>query len=268
MRKQSLRQTANRYLQTDNRGSFKDKQHRAFVIHKLIDDLFIIGEVPPSWNGLKPQSIHKLIEHWQKHKMKPATMMDHMTTIREFLTSLHCELAGIDNKSLGLTRQYKRHQKKKIPVNISQQMAKPVPYLIMALQTQFGLTFSEAIYLIPDIHIREHKLWITREIAFNSTDRTIPIRFETQILLISELIHYTQGHQYLAQTHKYEDILSLWRMALMSDGLPVNKTYRYLYAQLIKKELSPILGNYHTNWLILDEMGIKSRNTLWSYLNE
>lgn len=48
MRTQSLRQAANRYLKMEHGGSFKDKKHRAFVIHKLIDDLFTIGEVPPS----------------------------------------------------------------------------------------------------------------------------------------------------------------------------------------------------------------------------
>ncbi len=52
MRKYSLRQTANRYLKTDNRGSFKNKKHRTFVIHKMIDDLFIIGNVPSSWNAI------------------------------------------------------------------------------------------------------------------------------------------------------------------------------------------------------------------------
>ena len=30
-----------------------------------------------------------------------------------------------------------------------------------------GLTFSEAIHFIPDIHYRDDSLWITRDIAFN-----------------------------------------------------------------------------------------------------
>lgn len=50
MRKESLRRAANRYLKTDNRRSFKDKQHRAFVIHKMIDDLFLSEEVSSSWS--------------------------------------------------------------------------------------------------------------------------------------------------------------------------------------------------------------------------
>ena len=84
MRKQSLRQTANLYLKMDNRGSFKDKQHRAFVIHKMIDDLFIVGDVPRSWHTLKALHIHKLVQHWQRLKIQPATIMRYMTIILLF----------------------------------------------------------------------------------------------------------------------------------------------------------------------------------------
>jgi hypothetical protein len=136
------------------------------------------------------------------------------------------------------------------------------------MQIQFGLTFSEALNLVPDIHIQEHALWITREIAFNSEDRAIPLRSESQRSIIDELIEYTKGHQCLSKVHHCDDIRALWRMALISKQLPLNKSFRYLYAQHLKKELSPILGSYQTNWLIRDEMGIKSRNTLWLYLNE
>lgn len=268
MRKQSLRRSANLYLGTDNGGRFKDKKHRVFVIHKLIDDLFKIGEVPSSWSTLKSQHIEKLIQHWQTNKIKPATIMDYMTTVREFLTSINCPLTDIDNKSLGLSRQYKRHTKLKVWSDVWTLITEPVAYLIMAMQTQFGLTFRESIYLIPDIHIRDDKFCITREIAFNSEDRTIPVRNENQNKIIRDLISYTQGYKSLAQTHNYDDIRTQWRMALISQNLALNKTYRYLYAQQLNKELTPLLGSYQTNWLIRDEMGIKSRNTLWSYLNE
>ncbi|MDI1352575.1 MAG: integrase [bacterium] len=268
MRQQSLRQTANRYLQTDNRGSFKDKKHRAFVIHKLIDDLFLIGEVPASWNALTRNHIKKLIQLWRKKKVKPATIMDHMTTIRRFLINIECPLPDIDNKSLGLVRQYKSHKLKSIQTNIWISIQEPIARLILALQTQFGLTFNEAINLNPDIHIKEDKLWITREIAFNSEDRTIPLRNTIQTVVVSELINYTKGKQSLVKMHHYSHIRTQWHETLSPHQLPTNKTYRYLYAQHLKKELVPILGNYQTDWLIRDEMGIKSRNTLWTYLHE
>jgi hypothetical protein len=268
MRKQSLRQTANRYLQTDNRGSFKDKKHGAFVIHKMINDLFLIGNVPQSWHALKKHHIEQLIEFWQKNKIKSATVMDYMTTIRRFLHSIDCPLSDIENKSLGLSRHRNVRKSNKIVPHIWAEITLPIAKIIMGMQTQFGLTFSEAIQVIPGVHIKDDMLWITREISCNSEDRTIPFRNTNQMLIISELTKYTQGDRCLLHLHNYDDILSQWRMALNAIKLSTKKTYRYLYARELKKELLPVLGNYHTDWLIRDEMGIKSRNTLWVYLNE
>ena len=94
MRKYSLRQTANRYLKTDNRGNFRNKKHRSFVIHKVIDDLFIIGNIPSSWKALKANHIQQLVQHWQKQKIKPATIMRYMTVLRSFLNNIDCPLDG------------------------------------------------------------------------------------------------------------------------------------------------------------------------------
>ena len=268
MRKQSLRQTANRYLKMDNRGKFKEKQHRAFVIHRVIDDLFIIGDIPTSWGALKTSHIQNLVEYWHKRKIKPATIMRYMTIIRTFLSEIDCNLSNIDNQSLGLIRQYKRHKKIIIQPALWQTITEPLARLIMALQTQFGLTFSEAIHFIPDVHNREHTLWITREIAFNSTDRHIPLRHEMQKITLVELNKYIPSSQSLAQRYGYTLLRYQWRMALTERKLPINKNFHYLYAQQLKTELTPILGSYQTSWLIRDEMGIKSRNTLWLYLNE
>lgn len=268
MRLHSLRQTANRYLKMDRRGSFRDKQHRAFVIHKLIDDLFALGDVPPSWRSLKPLHIQNLVQHWQRHKIKPATIMRYMTVIRYFLTWIECPISEIDNQSLNLKRQSKPCKKPMIQSNIWQSISAPSARYIMALQTEFGLTFGEAIRCIPDIHFREESLWITREIAFNSEDRVILLRNETQKRLITDMSIYTGGFKNLMQIHGYDNIRYQWRQALLPHRLPVNKSYRYLYAQQLKAQLSPTLGNYQVSWLIRNEMGIKSRNTLWTYLNE
>jgi len=268
MRKQSLRQTANRYLQMDNRGSFKDKQHRAYVVHKLIDDLFIVGDVPSSWQCLTSLHIQKLIIHWQMLKISCASIMRYMTILRTFLASIHCHLSGIDNQSLKLTRQYKRLKKTIITPNVWQDLSIASARFIMALQTQFGLTFSEAIRFIPDIHYRQEALWITREIAFNSEDRTIPLRNDTQKIILDDLIKHTNGSTSLMQHHGYDVLRHRWYQALENRQLPSHMNYRYLYAKLMNEALVSILGSYQVSWLIRDEMGIKSRNTLWRYLHE
>ena len=137
----------------------------------------------------------------------------------------------------------------------------------MALQTQFGLTFSEAIHLLPGVHIRDADLWITRDIAFNSNDRIVPVRSETQKAILAELVNFTDNNKSLIQFRSYEIIRMEWRSTLTKYRLPSNKSWRYLYARQMHQTLLPVFGNYKTCWLIRDEMGIKSRNTLWSYLN-
>ncbi|HAT1762252.1 TPA: integrase [Legionella pneumophila] len=267
MRKYSLRQTANRYLKMDNRGSFKDKKHRAFVIHKMIDDLFVIGQVPQSWQALEKHHIEQLVQHWLKRGINPATIMRYMTTIRKYLINIGCPLRNIDNKSLQLVRSKVRKTKTDIQPDIWENMHFPLPRMIMALQTQFGLTFSEAIHLQPDIHIQEHRLWITREISFNSKDRMIPIRNNNQHVIVADLCKLTNNRS-IKETNRYDDIRMTWRNELSTHHLPTIKSWRYLYAKWLYQVLCPILGNYQTCWVIRDEMGIKSRNTLWLYLNE
>lgn len=268
MRKQSLRQTANRYLKTDNRGSYKDKKHRAFIIHKMIDDLFVIGEVPSSWHTLKKSHLEKLILLWKRKKIKSLTIMDYMTTIRRFLAAIiGCEIEAIDNKNLGLCREKKIKKSKSINPNFWLTISEPITRLIMGLQIEFGLTFSEAIHLFPDVHIQAAQLWITREISFNSEDRIIHFRNDKQRTLITELIEQT-ANKNLVRYYGYEFIRHQWRNTLKSLNLSPQKTYRFLYAQQLKLKMLPLLGNYQTDWLIRDEMGIKSRNTLWTYLHD
>ena len=96
----------------------------------------------------------------------------------------------------------------------------------------------------------------------------IPVRNEIQKSIITDLAIHTSGTKSLMQQHGYDNIRYQWRQELATHSLPTNKSYRYLYAQQLKTNLTPTLGNYQICWLIRDEMGIKSRNTLWLYLNE
>ncbi|HGO6800105.1 TPA: integrase [Legionella pneumophila] len=267
MRQYSLRQTANRYFQLENRGSYQEKKKRAYVIHKMIDDLFCIGDVPRSWQALKSEHIQKLIEFWKKDLLKDATIMRYMTIIRNYLHDIDCQLPNIDNKSLQLCRKKPKRLRLKWQPNLWESFSDRTPRIIMALQTQFGLTFSEAIHIKPGIHIKEHKLSLTREITFNSMDRTIPIRNEIQRKILSDLERLT-NRQSLVQFFSYKRVKLGWNHALIEHDIPIKKSWRYLYAKQMYQYLLPILGNYQTCLVLQDELGIKSRNTLWTYLHE
>ena len=51
MRKNQLRQEANIYLHANRQGPYCDRLHRRFVIHKVINDLFSIKDIPPKWHA-------------------------------------------------------------------------------------------------------------------------------------------------------------------------------------------------------------------------
>ncbi|HAT8718386.1 TPA: integrase, partial [Legionella pneumophila] len=179
----------------------------------------------------------------------------------------NCPVANIDNQSLELSRPKARKKRKKtISPDIWKSLHDPIARVIMGLQTEFGLTFKEAILIKPHIQVREDSLWITRDIAFNFTDRTIPVRTENQKAVLNLFNWLTQQNGNLLQLKSYEEIRIIWRSVLAKHRLSSSKSWRYLYAKQMYEYLLPDYGNYKTCCLIRDEMGIKSRNTLWLYL--
>ena len=70
MRTHTLRHTANLYL-SSNRGSYREKKYRRYVILKMINDLFVTGTVPPHWKAINSTHIQLLVNHWHKQKIKP-----------------------------------------------------------------------------------------------------------------------------------------------------------------------------------------------------
>jgi hypothetical protein len=268
MRKAQLRIQAERYLNEDNRGSYRDKKYRHFVIHKMIDGLFFIRDLPPKWHALTSIQIQKLVSYWQKKKIKTATIMKYLTVIRKFLKTINHLLLGIDNISLGLLLKKFSKKSTKISEDFFLSLSEPIAKLLIKFQVYFGLTLSESMRLIPDIHIQEQGIWVTREIASNSQDRVIPVRSDSQNEIIQELMALIKGNQSLISAFGYDAVRHIYRTNLASNHLPSKNTYRYWYAQMIYKELSLLLTHYELTLLIMREMGLQSRVTLWGYLNE
>ena len=268
MRKNSLRQTANRYLHTDNRGSHQDKKQRTYVIHKMIDDLFTLGKVPEKWQLLTIEHLKELVRHWHKQKLKPATMIKYMTVIRIFLHDIGHDGVTTDNRDLGIARKAYKRKTFNIAADVWNQSKDPIARVVLGLQIHFGLTQAEALRLTPDIHIQEHALWLTREITFNSLDRLVPLRTETQMNILDEIKRITPGDKSFISTYGFESVRLTLRQELQKLNLPPLKSYRHLYARQLQYQLGAILGHYQLSLLIMDELGLRSRTTLWSYLHE
>lgn len=268
MRKSLLRQQADRYLKEDHRGSHRDKTYRRFVIHNTINTFFVVGDVPPKWYALQQSHMKKLIAYWKDKGISHATIMKYMTVLRQFLTAIGHYPIEIDNKSLGLYREQSSKKSIAIPHEITSKITNTIAKLLMHLQIDFGLTLSESMRLIPDIHIQQNTLWITREMAFNSHDRSIPIRHENQARILQALITMIGTEENMISSLGYDAVRHAYRKSLLSVKLSPKKSYRYLYAKTMHATLSSTLPNHALTSLIMREMGLQSRVTLWGYLRE
>ena len=267
MRKNSLRKEANRYLQTTH-GSPRSRTFRQYVIYHLVEDLFVCGAVPPNWRAFNNIHLQQLIQYWQKKKMKPSTLLNRLTVIRNFLQKMSNQAVTMDNQSLGITRKITAKKFIKIEPYFWQKTDDRIARIVLALEVHFGLTLSEALHLIPDIHIRQDALWLTREITFNSHDRVVPVRNETQHVILQELSNITKGDLSLSQSEGAATIRCNLHRSLKLLKLPINKSWRYLYAQQLYRELSPVLSHYQLTLLLMNEMGLKSRTSVWRNLHE
>lgn len=263
----TLKKEANKQLTLDNSGSYQNKKYRHFVIHKMIQDLFALKCAPLDWKELKLTHVQALIRHWKRKKMSPITMMKYMTVIRYFLNRINQPINGIDNQSLGLKRQKPRVQRVKKYVS-GQSIDDKITYILFGLQLQCGLTRSEAMRLIPALHIQEHSLWITRDIAFNSHDRIIPICHEEQLHVLKSLCSIVKSEDNLISTYGYRALLHRYKVYLKQASINEKRTYRYLYAKLRFTDLCTALSSKEATLILLHEMGLKSYTTLWGYLNE
>lgn len=268
MRKSQLRQQIDNHLRHDHTGSYREKKHRYFVLHKIVRDLYHIECVPGKWHALTNEHIQRLVAHWKSNQLKPSTIMKYMTVLRRFLQKIDHAIEGIDNQSLQIINHRPPSKKIHPPVDVLTKFSSPIATLLFEFQMSFGLTLSEAMRLVPDIHIQEDHVWVTRDIATNSRDRFIPIRHENQTRIIDSFLMLCNHNNNLISTLGYHNVRESYSTQLKLLGLASSKTYRYLYARTLHQELSPILPNYLVNQTIMREMGIQTRMTLWSYLNE
>lgn len=267
MRKNQLRQQVDHYCHHDHTGSYRARKHRHFVLHKMIRDLFHIGHVPPKWHAVTHEHIQRLVTHWQKEQLKPSTIMKYMTIIRDFFQKIEHIIPNISNQSMGIKNQKRSTTKIHLSEDISAQLANPIAKILFELQIHFGLTLSEAMRLCPTIHVQEYELWITRDIATNSHDRTIPFRNEAQIEAKNSLSSLCR-EQSLILTYGYHSVRGVYSNELKAIEAPSSKSYRGIYAKNMYPELSQTLSPYLAKQTIMREMGLRSRRTLWSYLNE
>ena len=268
MRKSQLRQYLDNHLRHDHSSSYRARKHRYFVLHKIVRDLYHIECVPGKWHSLTCEHIQRLVLHWKSTRLKPSTIMKYMTVLRGFLYKIDHTIHGIDNQSLGIINRRPSKNATNPQANIAGEFTNPIARLLFEFQTCFGLTLSEGMRLVPNTHIKESDIWITRDIATNSQDRLIPTRTDDQTRIIDSFLTICNPNKNLISTLGLHHVREAYSTQLTSLRLTSLTTYRYLYARRLHQELSPLLPNYLVNQTIMREMGIQTRMTLWGYLHE
>lgn len=266
MRKSQLRRTADNHLDSNRRSPYRTRLHCRYVIHKMIDSLFVIGDVPPKWHALTQSQVQKLVVYWLQKNITPSTIMKYMTAIRQLLYFLGYDLPDIDNRSLGLCREKLLRKNNSIPFDILDKLSDPIAHVLLGMQLHYGLTLSESMRFCPKMSTRSESLWITRDIASNSKDRFIPIRSIHQTRLLEKLFVLIGPAGNLISAQGYDVIRHAYRNSMKQLQLPTRKTYRYMYAQMLYAQLSPTLCKPDLMSLIQHEMGLQSQVTLWGYL--
>lgn len=267
MRKNNLRDVLDHHLKYDHTKSYREKKYRYYVLHKTIRDLYHVGSIPRKWHGLTKDHLVQLILYWQSKHLKPATLMKYMTVIRWFLKKINHTIFEIDNKSLNITH-HKKNKKELSNMQLTQDALPIIPKLLIKFQVDFGLTWSEATRLIPTLHLQQDHLWITRDIAHDSQDRHVPIRYEKQREILDLFQKNCNKNQNLIATMGFHHLRYLYNTSLKEQNLPTLKSYRYLYAKNLHNELNKTLSKEMIAQIIMKEMGISSKMTLWRYFNE
>ncbi|CEG59370.1 hypothetical protein [Legionella fallonii] len=255
----SLRKQAFHLMRANKDGTYKERQRRAFVLGKMINDLYASQKPPISWQDLETHHIHWLVKRWKDRRIKPLTIMRYMTIIRKVLSDLGCCIHYIDNRSLQLSCPKPRKKRIRMSANFWQCLINPAVRLMMALQTHFGLTFTEAKQFRVSIHIQNNQLVIS--------ERVIPIDTKEQLAILNEFKQLTDDKS-LIKKYGHEYLQVFWHDELKQHKLPGNRTWRYWYAKQRLEVLLPEVGYTQACQMIRLEMGIKSRNTLWLYLNK
>lgn len=266
-RKNSLMSTVSQYLDYDNQGAYPQRQRRRFVLHKIIDDFYVLHLVPASWFALKPNHIEQLVLFWQKNGLQNATIMNYLTHFRFFLKKINHKLEGISNADFHLTKS--RHGLK--PAidrdEILSRLNDPIAWSLFALQSYFGLTLSEAMHLVPTIHLDGIELWITREISTNSKDRILLIKNAKQQELITVFKQLLASGKSLISQYGESHVRLAYRYSLKDIGLATQIQYRYLYAKGRLIELQELPKPLKIE-AIKKEMSINALSTIWSYCHE
>ena len=265
-RTSQLKDEARRVLDSIKTGSHQKRAYRKKVLFRFVNALSGTEFVPPTWYGLNKNHIASVVQYWRNKNLNDNSIRMYLADIRYFLQTIKHDISNIDNRSLGLNRSREKDKRPFSP-DCLQKISDKVVILLLKLQTEFGLTLSEAFRFTPDLHIREQFLLLSRDMTNNSSDRSVEISTQNQkdvICLAESIIEMNQNP---IKQHGYTLLREQYRHEIIKAGLSPKANYRYVYARARLANLEKANKPADAKRIVLSEMGITGL-TLWRYLNE
>tara|TARA_R110002167_G_scaffold93474_1_gene250449 strand:- start:221 stop:1021 length:801 start_codon:yes stop_codon:yes gene_type:complete len=249
-------------LQRYNHGTYRSRADKRDLLNKIIKDLLDLKIAPPSFRFLAMEHIEKLVSLWRKQGNSDKTIRNKMATLR-FLNDKGNFVIDIPtNDDLNLTQLHHRatvHPK----INVAQQVSSPISELIIELQTEFGLTRTEAVRLNPWLNIQKQDMNIPRSISFNRRERFIAIYKPSQKEVIIRLKRILDEKNCLAEMATERHVLNLYNAELAIQGVALTTRFRNTYANNRLAELSrKSMDKESAYQVVMDEMGYKSKRNL------
>lgn len=267
-RKEKLTENIINVLGNDNQGSPGTRQYRIFTMIRIVHDLFAIRIILQNWHMLGTEDVHALVKFWKKKNLKNSTMMNYLVALRYFLKRINHRIDNIENSNLYLSKPRNNIRPVVDENALLDAISEPLAWLLFALQSRFGLTFLEAMYIKPAIHIRDNGLWITREISTNNKDRLIPVISREQQAILEKLNTLISGNRSLSEQFGERHLRLAWKFALSTLQLPTNMNYRYLYARARLAQLCRETSKKEARVIVISETGITNTSPLWKNLYE
>lgn len=261
-----LKDEANAFFKMNKTGSHQKRVYRKKVVFKFIDTLSATRKVPLNWRCLNKSHFLEVIIYWRKNKLADDSIRRYIGEIRCFLQVINYDVKDIENNSLNIKRA---DDIKKIEYHDDylQKITDTTVLLLLSLQTEFGLTLSEAFRFSPSLHVRETFILLPRDMTNNSEDRVINIINKNQKEVIELGISIIDENINLIQQNGYHSLRERYRQQMIKAKLTPSVNYRHVYA---KKRLKALIPNGHKSKaleIILNEMGVSTR-TLRRYINE
>lgn len=263
--KSRLKQECNNVLAIYKKGSHLTRLHRKKEMHQLINLLVSDHKFISTLVNLDMATLKLIITTWRSNGIKESTILKKIAIIRAFYRASPYPLIIANNMTLGLSQPKQKdldHMKIDIKHLLTTSVGNDVMRNILEFQIYFGLTKSESIRLADTHLLDDAALNISRDIAHNHRDRSIPIISAIQKNIIAKRKQLFKNKQSFLDTLNYQKIAVCYEAVLVFGDYTPKSPYQHLYIKTRLASLKKVDGDKRIDdqaiALLSRELGIAS----------